>query len=62
MTRRCHFCVVSPLGSPSDNNGHRTQPWWKVKDPEEWDDYDHQRWQKRQRRLERGLPSDSGED
>ncbi|GJN88664.1 hypothetical protein Rhopal_001630-T1 [Rhodotorula paludigena] len=38
------------------------KPWWKVKDPEEWDDSDHQRWQKRQRRLERGLPSDSGED
>ncbi|BGP22674.1 hypothetical protein JCM10295v2_001565 [Rhodotorula toruloides] len=38
------------------------KPWWETKDPEEWDSDDHRRWQKRQRRIERGLPADSDDD
>jgi len=35
------------------------QPWWQRKDYEEWDDADHRRWEKRQRRIEKGLPPDT---
>ncbi|GAA5837675.1 hypothetical protein JCM9279_006832 [Rhodotorula babjevae] len=35
------------------------KPWFERKDPEEWDDDDHARWQKRCRRVERGLPPDT---
>ncbi|GAA5978217.1 hypothetical protein JCM10908_004276 [Rhodotorula pacifica] len=38
------------------------KPWYKRKDPEEWDDEDHRRWQKRLRRIDRGLPPDSDDD
>ncbi|BGP53844.1 hypothetical protein JCM8202_004511 [Rhodotorula sphaerocarpa] len=37
------------------------KPWYLRKHPEEWDDEDHRRWQRRQKRIERGLPADSDE-
>ncbi|GAA6047588.1 hypothetical protein JCM3770_001578 [Rhodotorula araucariae] len=38
------------------------KPWYERKDPEEWDDADHRRWQRRCSRIERGLPADSGSE
>ena len=46
----------------TDAHYRRLQPWYKRKDPEEWDDEDHRRWQKRLRRIDRGLPPDSDDD
>ena len=35
-----------------------SQPWYETKDPEEWDDEDHYKYQKMLRRKEQGLDSD----
>ncbi|GAA6019611.1 hypothetical protein JCM11491_002823 [Sporobolomyces phaffii] len=38
------------------------KPWYEQKDPEEWDSDDQARWNRRQKRIDRGLPADTDND